>query len=147
MALTRANAEFMIVADLSGLLSAADMTITVVGSNANLNRPIGRALAYLGYSVTDITSVADADVAQVTDAKTAEFCDLLILYTMETILGWLDDVDLTVGPRTEKLSQLTTQVERKLASLSKRMQLLYGYGLSTPETGYITRYFAEHGDE
>lgn len=144
MSLTRENAETMIVADLQGLMTAAGMTITHTGANAHLNGPIGRALRDLGYSVADITDVTDADVAQVTDAQIAEFIDLMIMYTLEAIMGWLANVDITVGPRTEKLSQLAGQVERKIKVLRARMKEIYGYGLSVVVAGYLQKDIAEH---
>lgn len=139
MALTRANAEFLIVAELSGLLTAADMAVTVAGSNANLNGPIGKALLRMGHTVTDLTSVTDADVAQVADADHAEFVNRMELFTLETILGWLDDVDIKVGPRSESLSQLAKQAERKAERLREWIDSRHNI-----EAGYITRTFAEH---
>jgi hypothetical protein len=129
----------MIVKQVGPLLSAAGMAVTVVGSNASLNYPIGYALIDLDYTVSDITSVVDADVAQVTDAKLREFVDVAVLYTLEDILGNLDDVDITVGPRTEKFSQLATQVEHRLALQQKKVEECYGYGASVLEGGYITK--------
>jgi hypothetical protein len=139
MTITRANAEAMIVKQVGPLLSAAGMAVTVVGSNASLNYPIGYALIDLDYTVSDITSVVDADVAQVTNAKLVEFVDMAVLHTLEDILGNLDDVDITVGPRTEKFSQLAAQVERKLALQQEKVEKLYGYGGFTLEGGYITK--------
>lgn len=144
MTITRANAEGMLVAATGPLLTAAGMAVTVIGSNADLNSPIGRAIRDLGYTVTDITSIVDADVAQVTDAQTDEFLDVATYQTLEAILGNLDDVDLTTGPRTEKFSQLVKQVNDKIARLLKRLDTLYGYG-QTITAGVIKLQFAEHG--
>lgn len=141
--MTRANAEFLIVAELSGLMSAAGMAITVVGTNAHLNGPIGKALMLLGYTVADLVLVTSADVAQVTVAQSAKFIDLMILCTLETFQGWFASVDITVGPRSEKLSQLAEQVERRI----KLLQQKYGYAMATVEAGYLTLDFSEHGDE
>jgi len=145
MTLTRANTEFLLEARLGPLMEAAGMVVTVVGSNADLNGPIGRAVRALGHSVASAVLVADADVAQVTDAETDEFLDYGNLYTMSAILGNLDDVDIRVGPRSESLSQLADQVERKIIRLQKQMERDYGYGLAEVESGYIAQDFAEHG--
>ena len=147
MSLTRANAEFMIVAELSGLLEAAGIPITYVGSNVHLNGPICKAIRYLGCPVGSVVLITDADVAQVTEAQTTEFIDLLVLFTMETLMGWLVDTDITVGPRSEKLSQLSNQVERKIKVLRDRMGSIYGYGLPAIVPSVITLSLADHADE
>jgi len=144
MSLTRANTEFMIVASNGPLLTAAGMAVTVVGSNASLNAPIGHAIRQLGHTVASAVLVTDADVAGVTDAETDEFLGLAELYTLEAILGNLDDVDITVGPRTEKLNQLAKQVESKIERASKALAKTFGYGLSVPAAGYIQKNIAEH---
>ena len=145
MALTRANTEFMIETRAGPLLTAADMDGTTVdGTNADLNGPIGRAVRALGHSVASPVAVADADVAAVTDAQLDEFLDVAELYTLEAILGNLDDVDIKVGPRSESLSQLAEQVERKIKRLLKRLERLYGYGMGVVAAGYIRKDIAEH---
>lgn len=144
MALTRANVEFLMEARLSPLLAAAGMAVTVTGVNVDLNDPIGRAVRDLGHAVTSLVLVADADVAQVTVAQYDEFLDAAELHTLENILGNLDNTDIRVGPRTEKLSQLATQVERKIKRLRAAMALAYGYGLAIPQSGVITKDIAEH---
>lgn len=144
MALTRANAEFLTVAWLAPLLEAAGLAVTVAGANADLNGPIGQAIRDLGHTVTSAILVADADVAQITTAQTGEFLDACELHTMNAILGNLDDTDIAVGPRSEKLSQLAMQVERKIKRLLAAMGTAYGYGMATPDAGYITMDFAEH---
>ncbi len=145
MAMTRANAEFLLVARVGPMLTAADMDGTTVdGTNADLNSPIGRSIRSLGYTVTSLISISDADVAQVTEAQYDEFLDVAELATLETILGHLDDVDIQVGPRSEKLSQLAEQVERKVKRLKARCEDLYEYGLHTPTGGVMTTKFAEH---
>lgn len=144
MTLSRANTEFLIVARTGPLLEAAGLAVTVAGSNADLNDPIGRAVRACGYTVTSLVLVADADVAQVTVSQYDEFLDVATLHTLEAILGSLDDVDITVGPRKEALSQLAAQAERKIKRLRDAMALAYGYGLAIPVAGVITQDIAEH---
>lgn len=146
MSLTRANAEFLAVAEVGPLLTAAGMAITVAGANADLNGPIARAVRALGYAVASAVLVADVDVAQITDAQHDEFLDHVTLHTLESIAGNLDDVDITVGPRSEKLSQNAAQVERKIKRLRESMEAAYGYGMADPiALGPVTLDFAEHG--
>lgn len=144
MALTRANAEFLTVARLAPLLEAAGLAVTVDGANADLNGPIGRAVRDLGHVVDSAVLVDDADVARIAVAQTSEFLDACELHTMNAILGNLTLVDIKVGPRSQKISQLATQIERKIKRLLDSMALAYGYGLATPEAGYISMDFAEH---
>ena len=144
MALTRANVEFLIEARTGPLLTAAGMAVTVVGTNVDLNDPIARAVRALGHAVASAVLVADADVAAVTDAETDEFLDFCELFTLENILGNLDDVDIKVGPRSEALNQLAEKVERKIERKMKSMERLYGYGMQEVATGYIRLGFAEH---
>lgn len=145
MTLTRANTEFLLEARVGPLLTAAGMDGTTVnGTNFDLNGPIGRAIRVLGHTVTRAVLVADADVAAVTDAETDEFLDAATLHALEAILGNLDDVDVIAGPRSERLSQLAAQVERKIERLREAMADEYGVGLAIPEVGVITTKFAEH---
>ena len=145
MAMTRADTEFLLVASFSPLLTAAGMAITVAGANADLNSPMGRAVNDMGYTVLSPVLIANADIANIVDADRYEFITIASLHTLEAILGHLDDTDITVGPRTEKLSQLTAQVENKIERLRKELEDEYGYGLAMPEYGVITLNFAETG--
>src|SRR5690242_14586451 len=102
MSLTRANIETILVKRCGPLMTAAGMATTVLGSNADLNDPIGYAVRKAGGSVTSFVAVADADIAGVDELGYDQLLDLAELRTLETILGNLDDVDLRVGPRDEK---------------------------------------------
>jgi len=144
MSLTRANVEFIMVADTSPLLTQAGMAVTVAGANADLNNPIGKAVNDMGYTVSSPVLVTDVDVAQVTDTQQYEFLAVAQLHTLEAIASHLDDTDITVGPRTEKLSQLVAQVERKIKRLREELEDLYGFGLSTLSFGVLTQNFGEH---
>jgi hypothetical protein len=117
---------------------------TVSGSNLDFNDPLGRAVRALGYVVTSAVLVTDADVAQVTTAQEDEFFDYVTLFTLRTILTNLDDVEIRVGPRSEKLNQLAEQVERAIKLLQETMTEDYSYGYATPVPGVITRDIAEH---
>ena len=144
MSLTRANSESIIVQRVGALMVLVDFAITIVGTNANLNDPIGRAIRALGYTVTDVTSVADADVAQVPVASYDKYFDYCEYYTLINILGNYDDVDIRVGPRSEKLSQTVKLLEGKIARKEKMLETLYGLGFPTLSSGNINNLFAEH---
>lgn len=141
MTLTRANTEFLTIAQVGPLLTAAGLDGTTVdGTNASLNGPIGRAIRDLDYTVGSAVLIDNDDVALITDAEIDEFLDRVVLHTLEMILGNLDDVDLVVGPRSEKFSQLTGQIERRVA----RLRSVLGETLATPTSGMITLNIAEH---
>jgi len=147
MSLTRANAEAILVKRVGPLLTAADMAVTVVGTNDDLNDPIGRAIRDLGYTVTSVVSIVDADVAQVTESEYDQFLDLATLRTLESILGNYDDVDIRVGPRDEKLSQTVELIEDKIKRLRDALERDYGWGMAVPVARVVTTDFASHGDD
>ncbi len=147
MTIARADTESIIVRRVGPLMTVSGMAITITGGNGDLNDPLGYAIRSLGYSVLSVVSIVDADVAQVTDAEIDEFLDICTIRTLYAILGNYDDVDIKVGPRDEKLSQLREQVENKIALLEKQAEISYGFGLSTPEARVIVDDFVEHTDE
>ena len=145
MSLTRANIETILVKRCGPLMTAAGMATTVLGSNADLNDPIGYAVRKAGGSVTSFVAVADADIAGVDELGYDQLLDLAELRTLETILGNLDDVDLRVGPRDEKFSQLRTDTEKRMERLQKRIEKEYGIGVSI-EAGVVILDFVEHNE-
>lgn len=146
MAITRANAETILVARVGALMTEADLDGTTVdGTNADLNDPIGVALRRLGESVTDISDVADADLSGVAETDYNQLLDLAELRVLESIEGNLTLVDITAGPRSEKLSQLAGFVQNRKQQLTDRIREEYGF--TVIEAGYITMDFVEHDDE
>lgn len=145
MTVTRANLEAILVQRCGGLLSFAGMAVTVAGSNASLNDPIGYALRQTGYTVASITAVADADLASLDVDDLDQILDVAEFRTLENISGNLDDVDITNGPESEKFSQIGASLEKRMARLQEKINNDYGAGV-TVETGMITYDFADHDD-
>ena len=144
MAVTRANVEAVLVYRLGPLMTKAGQDGTTVdGTNTDLADPIAWALRMAGYTTADITNPTTAEVALALD-DIDEVVDLAELRTLENILGNLDDVDTTVGPRDEKLSQLAAQVQELIALKRARNEGLYGHGAPLLDTGTLTYEFAEH---
>ena len=144
MAISRANVENVLVARVGPLMTKAGMDGTTVdGTNTDLSDPIAWALRQAGYSVADITNPTTAEVALALD-DVDEVVDLGELRTLESVAGNLDDVDVTVGPRSEELSQLSVQVEKRIERVQARVEELYGHGAPVFDTGTITYEFAEH---
>lgn len=147
MSLTRANTEALLVQRVGPAMVKADMDGTTVdGTNASLNDPIGKAIRYLGYAVTNPVLVSDADVAQVTDDQLDQYLDLATYYTLNNVLGNLDDVDIRTSPRSEMYSQMVEWLERKVERMSKQLEAEYGFGRSTITAGYVTLNIAEHDE-
>ena len=138
MAVTRANLESILVSRDGPLMEAAGMAVTVVGTNADLNDPIGYGIRASGGTVADPSLVTDTDVGTVS----LTYFDLLLdrseLRLLENILGNLALVDITAGPRSEKLSQLAEQVGRKIKWLKEQLAVV-------SEPGTFDLDFAEHG--
>lgn len=146
MAITRANAEAILVKRIGALLTEASLDgSTVDGTNVDLNDPIGVALRQLGYSISDITAVADADLASIAETEFNELLDRAELRGLESIEGNLTYVDITAGPRSEKLSQLMEHVRTRKDQLADKVTQEYGTGSLV--AGYITMDFAERADD
>lgn len=148
MAITMVNVETILVARVGALMTEANLDgATVDGDNADLNDPIGVALREMGESVADISDVVDADLGGVAEADYNELLDRAELRTLESIEGNLTLVDITAGPRSEKLSQLASSVQVRKQQLMDRIEAQYGIGGDSFVAGYLTMDFVEHDDE
>lgn len=125
MALTRANVESILVKRCGSLMSLVDMAVTVAGSNADLNDPIGYALRWAGYSVSNIASVSDTDLSSVADADYDQILDIGELRTLQNVLGNYTLVDIQNGPQSEKFSQTIQVVKDRIAALKSLADELY----------------------
>lgn len=148
MSYTRAQFEEILIQRCHNLMEAAGMAVfQSIGFHAALNDPIGYALRRLGYSVADIGSVADADVTAVTSSDVDAALDLAELRLLQNILGNLDGVDITVGPRQERLSQLRDGVEMRIGKLAEQIAADHGIGGASLQAGTIDLDFADHNED
>ena len=148
--LTRAEAEYTLVKRCGSMLTAAGLDGTTVdGTNADLNDPLVHSLRTTeAVHMDPITDIDDAALANIDYCRVQMFLDFATLYTFEAILYNLITVDITVGPRTEKLDQLAKRVEKIIDRLHERFAKDYGYHmLSALDVGYIQLDFVEHDDE
>lgn len=124
----RGDAEVILVKRVGAAMTAVSLDgVTIAGTNPDLNDPLFSALKRLGYTVTDITSVSDADLAAVTDDEALMFLDLAELRLLETIVNQATSlVDISVGPRRESLSQLSDSLSKRHAK--KEAQIYANYG-------------------
>lgn len=142
---TRANLESVLVKRAGAMMSVVSMAVTFAGSNADLNDPIGYALRQAGYAVANAFSVVDADVAEVTDADldmVLDYAELRLLETISTNLAQY--VDITNGPNSEKMSQYSTALDKRIEKLQTKVDASYGASVEVSAVHYD---FATHGDD
>jgi hypothetical protein len=123
-------------------MTKAGMAVTFAGANIDLADPIAWGLRQLDYDASINPTTAEVEAVPI--AEFDEFLDYVNLALLENISTNLDDVDTTVGPRSESLNQLTDRIEGRLTRLLEKMRVEYGYGTSSLSTGTITFEFAEH---
>lgn len=147
MTLTRKQVEASLVSRLGSILSAAGLSTEAVGENSDLNDAIASALLDLSITPSRIDHVVDADVASVSTGDYAAFLDLAEYRMCGSILGNLSLVDITIGPRRERLGQLAAQVERKMERLKVYIEQTYGVIGSTLDFGNLDANFSQQGDD
>ena len=149
MTLTRANAEAVLVKRIGALFANIGLDGTTVdGTNTDLNDPIAYALTYLGYGVTDYTSVTDADMSSLSTDNYNAFFDIAEMRCLETALNVASNlVSITVGPRSEQLGQIADSLKTMIANKKKSIQDDYGLGIGTISTGNLLLDFARHSDD
>ena len=143
MAFSRAIAETVIVDRLGPLMSVAELAVTIVGTNASLNDPLAWATREVGGATAAYNTVTDAELGALSDTVLDDLLTLSEYRTLQNILGALNAVDITAGPRSEKLHQFVEQCEGMLERLEDTVAELV-----TPMTaGYISLDLAEHNEE
>lgn len=144
MTITRTQVERILIKRCGLLMTAAGLDgVTINGTNADLDDPIGVALRASGLSVADISAVSDSDLASVSSDLIDQVLDIAEYRALQNIEGNLDQVDITIGPRSESLNQLATQIKPKIERLQMRISRLYGLGLGALNAGVIALDFAE----
>ena len=147
MALTRANVEAILVQRCGAYMEAAGYVVTIVGSNANLNDPIGYAIRMCDGTVGDYVLVTDADLLTIDADDYDKLLDIAEIRVLDSISTNLDDVDIVVGPRSEKLNQLAQNLQAILDRKAKRVEKVHGLDAPLVGTGAIVLDFAEHNED
>lgn len=144
MTITRTQVERILVRRCGLMMTAAGLDgVTINGTNDDLDDPIGVALRASGLSVADISAVSDADLAAVTDDLIDQVLDIAELRALQNVEGNFDQVDITIGPRSESLNQIAAQLKPKIERLEMRISRLYNIGLGALSAGVIGLDFAE----
>lgn len=146
MALTRGNVEGILVKRIGKWLTAAGLDGTTNdGTNDDLNDAIGRAVRALGFTVADVTDVADANVSVIAASDYDKLFDLAELRALETCLTNYDKVNLSLGPRSESFDQLRNGMIQAIKL--KREQIANDYDDSASLTGGVLALdFEEHAE-
>jgi hypothetical protein len=111
MALTSANAVAILQDRVGDLMVFVGKTADAAGMASALSW----ACRKQGVTVDDYTAVTDSEIAAATDAD--DFLDLAEYRLLADVLGNLDVVDVTGGPRSEKLSQVANYIRQRMSSL------------------------------
>lgn len=135
---TRAGIESVLIRRCGRLLTAAGLDgTTISGANEDLNDPIGTAIRQLAGHVADLTAVTDSDVSSIDADNLDALLDLAELRSLESALGNLDVVDVSVGPEREALGQLGTRLERAIERKRAHVERDHGIGVTTLTAGVI----------
>lgn len=126
--ITRANLEAEIVSRIGAWMTNAGLAVTIAGSNADLNGPIGWAIRVSGGATASPALVTDADVATLGDAYYDQLVDLAQLRTLESIAqSW------TAGGKVSGLGfsvedTFSADVGTAMAALRASILTRYGIG-------------------
>ena len=146
MAIARASIETIIIRRAGKVMTAVGLDGTTCdGTNVDLNDPVGYGLRQLDYSVADLVNVSDADLAYVSAEEIDQLLDTAELRTLENALQNCDQVTISVGPRTENLSDLRDGLEKTITRKREHLISQYGSG-ATLEAGAIGLSFQQHDD-
>lgn len=137
MAITRTIIDTVITTRCGGKMAAAGITVS------SLDDSIAWALDRMGYPVADPTAVTDTDLRNVPAAECRMLFDLAELRTLKNIVGNLSAVNVSIGPRSEQLNQLSEQIEKIIARLELFIAKEYGIGVGSLEGGSLLLDFQE----
>jgi hypothetical protein len=122
MTITRAQVESNLVGRTGKRMELAGFAITTAGANADLNDPISSAMRSMGLEVS--YPVTDANLSLVAETDISELFDRAELQLLQNCLNNFVLVDITLGPKVERLDQLSTQtqavIDRKIKAIENR---------------------------
>lgn len=137
MAITRTIIDAVITTRCGGKMAAAGLIAS------SLDDPIAWALDRMGYPVTDPTAVTDRDLCNVPAGECRMLFDLTELRTLKNVVGNLSAVNVSIGPRSEQLNQLSEQIEKIIVRLEAFIAKEYGIGVGSLEGGSLLLDFQE----
>lgn len=141
MAMTRAEAESVLIRRCGKMLDAAGLDGTTVdGTNADLTDPLGVALRHLGFSPAGLVTVTDSDLSGVDDSNVVEFLDVAALAAMRASLNnWVEPDQIAGQDTRQDLGKLRESLRTSIGAEEKRLADLYNYGVASGiEAGTLT---------
>lgn len=147
MSITRVNLETELVTRSHGYLENVGMAVTNVGTNADLNGPIGYAIRQSGGTVASPSLVADSDLSSFEASDIDKLADIAEYRLLLNIKRQWGKVDIKAGQLSQSLSQFADQLDKDIAALKDDLITSYGYGVASLSAGVIDLDFAEHDPE
>lgn len=145
-ALTLEIVQRKLIARCNKKMALVGFSTETTEPNPDLVDPITSAMADLGIEPGNIAAVNNLDVARVQVSQVQEFFDRAELRLLENIANNIDMVNITLGPRREELSDLSTQVEKAISRMIDKVSRLYGDSASAApksSTGVLDYGFQE----
>jgi len=126
MALTIVQFETILTKRVGKLMTAVSLDgTTISGSNTDLADPIGLAIRHMGGTVATITAIVDGDLAGFAEGDYDELFDVAEYRTLLTIQGSYAYIDVVIGPRDEKWSNLGDQLAKMIEAKKKYIDDTY----------------------
>lgn len=141
MAITLDNVKKILLSRCQAKMAVANM------DGGDLNDPISWALRKMDIYAVDPTNVTDSDLSSVMGADYDKLFDLAELRTLENVSGNMAYSNISIGPRSEQLAQLSDQVDKAIDRLTAKIQKSYGIGFGVMSAGSISLDFMEKRDD
>jgi len=144
MAITRLQLENELVSRRKAMLEAVGILSTPAGY-PDLNSPIAYAIRQSGGTVSNLSSVVDADLATVDAEDYDKLMDVAEYRLLMNIKGRWAKVDISSGPYRQSLGQFADQLDKDIAAMKTQLQEEHGFGGASYsiEAGVIDLNFAQ----
>lgn len=136
MTITRVQLENELESRRKAMLETVGIQKTPTGYT-ELNSPIAYAIRQCGGTVSNLSSVADSDLATVDPADYDKLMDMAEYRLLMNIKGRWAKVDITSGPFSQSLSQLADQIDNDIAAMKTQLEEQYGFGGGSIQVGVI----------
>lgn len=128
MAITRAQAEKILVSRVGGFLSRCALSVLSTGANPDLADPIASALRALGKTLSDQANPADGDLSQVADDGIDLFLGVATLYAWRACYGAWAKNDQRISLGEQKFKQVADEIMAAHDVLRQDLLDRYGFG-------------------
>lgn len=140
MSLTRAQVESQLLNRAAALMTRVGLDgVTKDGTNAALNDPIRKGLAFLGLYAADITNVVDSDLAMVTGNLAERLLDFAEWRLLGNIWGQWAYFSQTISLGRQEAQQLADRIQARIADLEESLRQPFGPNVGGGAIGAISR--------